>query len=310
MNKLIYVFLLFSLYSCIENKKKESHLNGFDISPDAENIVFSYKKDSLYRIYTKSINDGKKSVIFEGSGNYVNPKYVNNGKTIVALYYPYNTLIPEFHFYNLATHKLSKKIKLGEGFISDYILSTSNKMFYLQAKTFQSYSPIVPKAYHDFDIYELDLVTLEYKRISNLKAYSMQEILNMEGDSLLVSMQGKYSDESGLFFVNKVSSMKEEGILNKIWIKNDTLRNSTMYANPVILPNNQILCASSYQMVMLDLKSNKEFPVLPSNGYHYNIIRNVNNLVFYQRSDRTDDIYFFNLKDKNINLIKIVSDKD
>lgn len=78
-----------------------------------------------------------------------------------------------------------------------------------------------------------------------------------------------------------------------------------MYSNPVLLTNNNVLCASSYQLVMLDLKAKKEFPVLPSTGYHYNIIRSVNDVIFYQQNDNTNNIYYFNLNEKKINSINI-----
>jgi hypothetical protein len=82
-----------------------------------------------------------------------------------------------------------------------------------------------------------------------------------------------------------------------------------MYSNPVILPNNNILCASSYQMVMLDLKTKKEYPVFSSTGYHYNVIRNVQDVIFYQLNDDTNNIYYFNLKDKIINSLNIIPDR-
>ncbi|REC48606.1 hypothetical protein [Chryseobacterium pennipullorum] len=307
MSKVIYMFLLILLYSCNQSKKK-SNLNGFDVSPDTKNIVFSYKVDSLYLVCTQPINNGRPSIIFKSSGNYVNPKYINNGKTIVALYYPHNDLVPEFHFYDTASHKINKRVKVDHGFISDYIFLPSNKIFYLQARTFQSYSKIAPKAYHDFDIYELDLNTLKSKRISNLNSYSMREILNVGKDSLLISRQGE-PNESGLFLFNIKLDNKDQNVLNKIKIENDTLRNSTLYSNPVILSNNNILCASSYQMVRLDLKAKKEHPVLPSTGYHYNIIRNVKDLIFYQQNDNTNNIYYFNLGDKKINFLNITLGK-
>ncbi len=281
-------------------------MNGFDVSPDIKTIIFSYKEDSLYSVYAKLINTNNRITynIFKGPGNYVNPKYSDNGKTIIALYYPKNKLRPEFHFYDLLSHKITKKIKVGDGFISDYIFSQSNKIFYLQAKTFQSYSPIVPNAYHNYDIYELDINNLKSKKISNLNSYSIQEILNLGKDSLVISMQG-YPDESGLFFFNTDHNITNPKTLNKIMITNDTLRNSTMYSNPVLLTNNNVLCASSYQLVMLDLKAKKEFPVLPSTGYHYNIIRSVNDIIFYQQNDNTNNIYYFNLNEKKINSINI-----
>lgn len=306
MSKLIYILLLIIFYSCNQNKKK-SDLNGFDISPDVRSIVFSYKKDSLYNIYTQLIKDGKPTAILKNSGgNYINPKYINKGKTIVALYYSQNELLPEFHFYNVITNKITDKIKVHTGFIADYTFS-SNKIFYLQARTFQSYSPITPKAYHDYDVYELDLVSQKSKRLSNFNSYSMQEILNIGQDSLLISQQGE-ANESGLFLFKTESEKRINRLSNKIMIKNDTLRNSTMYSNPILLSNNNILCSSSYQIVLLDLKAKKEYPILPSTGYHYSIIRNVRDIIFYQQKDNTNNIYYFNLNDKKIKTINIIDD--
>ena len=170
-------------------------------------------------------------------------------------------------------------IKIGEGFISDYTLYLANKIYYLQAKTFDSYSPIASKSYHNFDIYSLDLETLEINK-----------------NELLITVRGT-SSKSGLFLLN-INSTNDEQNFNKILIINDTLRNSEMYTNPVILPNGNILSASSYQMVELDLKSKMEYPILPSNGRHYKTIRNISNMIFYKQTDYTDSIYYFNLDNK------------
>lgn len=303
MKKLLYYALLPILFYSCNQSRKESHLNGFDISHDIKSVIFSYKTDSLYKIYIQPINSNENpKIIFKGSGNYVNPKYTNDGKIIVSLYYPSKELNPEFHFYDLTSNKIIKKIKIDFGFVSDYTFSSDNKIFYLQAKTFKSYSPIVPKSYHNYDIYELDLITLKSRKISNLNSYYIGEILNWKKD-ILVSIQGQ-SNESGLFLFN-ASNLQKKTSLERIIIENDTLRNSTMYANPVLLSDNTVLCSSSYQMVKLDLKSKKEYPVLPSNGYHYSLIRNVNNLIFYKQNDDTDNIYYFDLKDRKINSLHI-----
>lgn len=131
----------------------------------------------------------------------------------------------------------------------------------------------------------------------------MGEILNWSKDSLLISIQGEPS-ESGLFFF-KTSSLRSLKSLKKVVIRNDSLRNSTMYANPVVLSNNNILCSSSYQMVKLDLDTKKEYPILSSTGYHYSTIRNIRNIVFYQQSDDTNNIYYFDLNVKKKNIIHI-----
>lgn len=301
-NRIIIIVLLMMLISC-NNDKKEDKVNGFDISASMSNIIYSYKKDSIYVIYIKSINkDDKAKIILKNSGNYVNPKYFKNEKSIISVYYPKNTLNPEFHFYDIEKGKITEKIKIGEGFISDYIYS-ANKIYYLQAKTFDSYSPIASKSYHNFDIYSLDLETLEINKISNSESYFMDEILKLNKNELLITVRGT-SSKSGLFLLN-INSTNDEQNFNKILIINDTLRNSEMYTNPVILPNGNILSASSYQMVELDLKSKMEYPILPSNGRHYKTIRNISNMIFYKQTDYTDNIYYFNLDNKIIQSLNV-----
>lgn len=307
MKKFLFIFLVIFLYSC-NKQNEESYLNGFDISTDNENIVFSYKIDSLYRIYLKPVKGGRAITIFKGSGNYINPRYNNNGKILISLFYRKNSFSPEFHFYDLNTHRIIKKIKVDDGFIVDYTIPYEDKIFYLQAKDFKSYSLLAPKAYHDFDIYELDMTTSVVKRISNLNLYYMRNILKIGKDSLLVSTQGETSNESGLFIFNTNLARKGGILLNKIKIKNDTLRNSSMYTNPIILSNDIVLCASSYQLMKLDLKTSQEHQVLPSTGYHYNTIRNRGDLIFYQQNDNTNIIYYFNLLDKKINSIDLSTD--
>lgn len=298
---IILIFLMI-LFSCNKERKIEN-LNGFDISPDIGNIIYSYKKDSFFNLYQKSIEDGKVTLVLQDSGNYVNPKYIEDGQKIISIFYPKNTLNPEFHVYDVKTRKVTEKIIIREGFISDYTFHSPNEIYYLKAHTFDSYSPIAPKAFHDFDVFKLDLNLSESKKISNLNSYYLGDILKIDNNNLLITARGT-SSESGLF-VSKIDSANNELVFDKILIKNDTLRNSEMYSNPLILPNGNILCSSSYQMVELDLKSKTEYPILPSNGLHYSMIRNVNYMVFYKQRDYTNNIYYFDLKKKEINVLDL-----
>jgi len=303
MKNFFYYFIIAAILCSCTRQREESHLNSFDISPASQNIVFSYKKDSLYKVYIQNLKDEKLYLISQDSGNYINPKYNDDGNLIAFLHYPDKQLVPEFHIYDIVNQKISKKIKVNRGFVSDYTFFSDNKIFYLQAKSFDSYSPIAPKSHHDFDIYELDLITLKSKKVSNLNSYYMGEIIKWKNDILLVSIKGEPKD-SGLFRFNLKSDVGSK-LLEKIIIKNDTLRNSTMYDNPTILDSGNIICSSSYQMVNINMESKKEFLILPSTGYHYNAIRKRKNLIYYRQHDNTDNIYYFDLRDKKINVINI-----
>jgi len=288
--------ILFFFISCNYEHKK-SHVESFDISPDKKKIIYSFGKTDTQNIYLMDLSNKKTSILFEGKGIFLNPRYSESGNLIVAIYLSeIKKMIPEFWILDIKTGNINK-IKLEEGYISDYAISKDEKkIYYAQAKEYTSNSPISPKAFHNYDIYALDIKSKGNERLSYLKAYSMSEILDFDQNTLLVSMQGEVQ-ESGLFFVNKkgkeIMSFQD---LKKINIINDTLRNSSMYAQPIRLSNDSIISASSYQLVLLDLVNKKEYSLLNSNGYHYNIIRNSKEDVFFKQNDGTDSIFYFNLR--------------
>ncbi len=299
--KYLVTFLILIMFTitCKQKNINNSNLNGFDISSDESTIIFSSKKDSLYNLYEKKLKSGKVNLIAKDSGNYTNPKYIDEN-FFVCIFYKEKTANPEFVFFDRNSKKKLKSIKLESGYISDFTFSKNNdKIYYIQAQTFDSYSPIAPKNFHDFDVYQINLNSLEIKQITNSNFYLLREIIDYDENKLLFSSMGE-SNESGLFFINK-----NDKNLTKIEIINDTLRKSSMYLNPVLWENNQIICSSSYQLKMLNLNNMKETEILPSNGYHYSEIRKAKNKIYYKLNDNSDEIFFFDLKDKKINSINL-----
>lgn len=295
-----YILLLFLIISCSKSNTKSS-IGDFDISTDERTIIYSYKVDSSSNIYLKDNLTDESIPILDKSGKFSNPKFIKGTDKIFFLNHKSR---PEFWMYDIFSKKILKKIPLSSGYVLDYVPSKfENKIYYLQASEFDSYSPITSKSFHKFDIYQLNLESFQTEKLSDMNLYSMTEIAELDKDRLVISIQGT-EDESGLFIVDKKNKITFKD-LKKILIKNDTLRNSTMYRNPVILSQNRILCSSSYQLTLLDLDKKEETPVLPSTGYHYRIIRNIGNKIFYKKNDNSDSITYFNLYDKKLKSINL-----
>ncbi|MBM7420647.1 MULTISPECIES: hypothetical protein [Chryseobacterium] len=295
-----YIVFLFLIISCGKNNI-ERKLDRFDISVDENKIVYDYKVDSLNNIYLMDISTDESLPLLNKSGKFSNPKFIYGAGKVVFINHINK---PEFWIYDIPSKKIIKKITVTPGFIVDYFPSKfENKIYYIQASEFDSYSPIARKSFHDFDIYQLDLKSFQTEKLSNIHSYSMTEIGEINKDNLIVSMQGA-KEESGLFTIDKKTKITLQN-LKKISIENDTLRNSTMYGNPVILSQNKILCSSSYQLVLLNLDKKEETQILPSTGYHYRTIRNIGDKIFYNQTDNSNNITYFNLNDKKFNSINL-----
>lgn len=301
MKFVITTILSILLISCTQKEDEEFDFNGFDISQDGATILFSYKKDSLYNIYEKNIKSGKLNQILKDSGNYTSPKFVDETKFVTIFYKP-NSLSPIFIFFDSKTKIKINQIQVDNGYIADYTFSDKrDKIYFSQAKEFASYSPIAPKNYHNFEIYELNLKSETITQLTNQKFYYLYEIIDFDKENLVFSSKGN-SNESGLFFLNKNNQK-----ISKIIMVNDTLRQSEMYSNPIMWNTNQIISSSSYQLTLLDFKTKKETQILPSHGFHYSQIRRFQNEIYYKLTDKSEKIFKYNFYTKRIDTINLIN---
>jgi di/tripeptidase len=118
-------------------------------------------------------------------------------------------------------------------------------------------------------------------KISNLNAYSLADITEIDSSRILLSLRDK---EDGIFFYSR-NSFK----LDKITVTNDSLRNSSLYAVPVVINAKNIVAASSYQLVNINTETKKEKQLLPSSGAHFKTLRynyKKKTTVFYENGCR------------------------
>jgi len=300
----IGVLIILIITGCSNHNKVESHITGFDISPDGKYIVYSFGEDKQSAsLYQSQIDGGNPKIIAKDSSySFFNPKFSKDGNTIIFV--GNNEKNKKSSIWEVDKNGLSlKKIFEDSGFISEVIYSDYTKaIYFIKANVYDSYSPIAPKAKHDFDIYALDNNDFKPKKISAMAAYSLASLIEVDKDKILIGVRGDEAD-SGIFFYHKDSKKVE-----KIVTTNDTLTNSTGYLNPVVLDDGNIICASYYELVSIDLKSKLDEMILPSSGYHFRDIRYNKKLhkIFFARQDRTDDIYITDLDGENLKEVTLV----
>lgn len=300
------IYFLFFLITGCGNNKAVSRLTSFDVSSDGNFIVYSFINDeNQSELYTAKL-DGTDTKLFVSMKDYsfFNPKFSNDGTKVVFV--GNNKMSRESSIWEINVDGRSlRKILADKGFISEVIYSEYNEnLFYIRANEYDSYSPIVSKARHDFDIYSLVVDSLKGEKISELKAYNLYGLVELNKSKLLIGQRG--SDfENGIFFFDKNSNTK----LEKIETTNDKLKNSTGYSNPIVVADRNIVCSSYYQLVRIDLATKLEEIILPSTGYHFRKICYNKRLerIFFTKKDDTDNIYSIDKDGENFQEVTLLN---
>lgn len=193
--------ILLLIVGCHQNSKElfENEIQDFDITPDGEHIVFSWKDDrktSLYKVNIDGTNprllSPKQDMLFE------NPSCSLDGQKIVFLASKLNSLTSSIYTIGINGDSLMQ-ITSGKTLIMEAVFSKNGESIYFtQANEYASYSPIGRKAPHDFDIYN---IRLNDKKISNLNAYSLSGISDVDSTRLLLSLR---DSDNGIFFMKKI----------------------------------------------------------------------------------------------------------
>jgi len=166
-----------------------------------EHIVFSWKDDhktSLYKVNIDGANprllSPKEEMLFE------NPSCSLDGQKIVFLTSKLNSLTSSIYTIGINGDSLMQ-ITSGKTLIMEAVFSnTGESIYFTQANEYASYSPIGRKAPHNFDIYEISLNDKKASKVSNLNAYSLSGISDVDSTRLLLSLR---DNDDGIFFIKK-----------------------------------------------------------------------------------------------------------
>lgn len=300
---LILLPVVIFMASCSDPQpgKLKDGLESFDVSPDGKSLIFAWNiggKASLFQADA----DGKNPELLIDSSQKISvyrPRFSPDGRKIVFVGGMSDTFNGAIWVANINGDSL-RQITDTSGIKTEATFSHDGKSIYFaQANEYAAYSPLANRTAHDFDIYSAALGERKVSKISNLKAYSLANISDIDSNRLLLDLQGK---ESGIFFYEKSKS-----VLNKVSIRNDSLSYSKGYSNPILINSDNIICASYYVLVNIDMKSQQEKVILPSDNSGINVIRyhKKSGRLFFKRGDHSNYIYSMNLDGSDLKSIPI-----
>ncbi|MBL4707635.1 MAG: hypothetical protein JKY48_04255 [Flavobacteriales bacterium] len=306
MKKYIIPFLIFSTISCNSQSPQSSSISGFDVSVDEESILFSLNQGGDTRILEMNIENGDQTVIKDSEINtfYSNPRYSLDGDAIVFIEYDKKDLQNSLLCIAQSNGANSQYLVEGKGIISEAIFSEfKNELLFCKANEYSKSSPIGVKAAHGYDIYSFNLSNDSITKLSDLNAYSLHQIFEIDTSNILLHLgSGK---DGGLMLFNKEEPDKLQKIVPK---SNPRKEVNDLFDTPIYSKRlNKMAFIAPYQLYIMDMDS-KEASLLFDNrgGAHVdyiNFLEKKKKVIFVIKND--PNFYTINLDGSGLEKIEV-----
>ncbi|MEN1968375.1 hypothetical protein WMZ97_09910 [Lentibacillus sp. N15] len=206
-----------------------------DVSPDDEELVFSYYDDGDAALYTASLDDGMATLLAdpEEGESYIRPSFSPDGEKVAFIKQweeeekPYGELM----IVDRTTDGKVVELTNGDNLVTEAVFSSDGKdIYFTMAGVYKNYSPIASERPHDFDIYRMNVQTKEIEQITHRKAYDIsglaavpngEQIMYQSNDSIVF-----YSPDDGIrsTLVPTGESAPKEPILSSPALSSDGKR--------------------------------------------------------------------------------------
>ncbi len=176
--------------SCTSQSKPKNGLEHVVVSPNDNFILFSYFTNDISSIYSLNISNNKITELFISSSkrSYVNPKFSPKGEKIIFIGYDEGSINSNIFIANVDGTNV-KQLTTGNSIITEAVFSSDdNTIYFNRALNYEKYSPIGRKAAHNFDIYSLELETGVEKKLTNIDAYMLSDISEVENKYILMEL--------------------------------------------------------------------------------------------------------------------------
>ena len=257
MRQHIYIILLvLTLTSCFNQKDKPRnnvYRPEFDISTNNRNIVCSYYENDKASIYQIDITNNQKTKVLPTTDHsLIKPLYSPDNKKIAciaeSLTQDTKSKICLIDINSNTLIDLTSDSLLILEFVFD---PSGQSMYFTAAGHFGNYSPIARKAPHEIDIYNINIVTKQIKKITDFNSYDLHGLsINNSGDSLLFRLTAK--SHSGLYWMDIKSKA-----LHQLSAANDLRAEKKLtayeYYTPVLSKDNsKIAFNEPYELYIMD----------------------------------------------------------
>ncbi|MEZ4721638.1 MAG: hypothetical protein R2813_07170 [Flavobacteriales bacterium] len=200
MTRLITFSFLAFMIGCTGFGKTDNAIRGIDISFDDRQIIYciDHGEGQDAGLYIHNTNSGFKQRLLtpQPGFKFYNPRFSSTGDRIA--------------FIESSNDAGGSRVCVvnsnGSGFnrltndsnIITEVMFTSDQQFllYAGASEYNNYSPITVKNAHNFDIYMINLETLERKKLTDLHAYGLYHISSFDSSHVLFKLEA--GDEGGM----------------------------------------------------------------------------------------------------------------
>jgi len=247
------VLISFLFTSCNLNDSNKRMIGAFQLSKEDKFIYFNYfdgVSSSIYRVDTGWTN--LKLLVPSMNGiSFYNPRLSNDEKEMVLLGgQPYSNISAIF-MADIDGSSLNRLTNGGEIITDAFFSGYNNEIIFCKADTVARYSPVGHSEPHGDDLYSLSLGNYKIKKLSNLNAYVLADVSELNRDGFLVY---SYTGEGRMYYLSK---SKPES-LDKIYVKNDTKESPDfLYYHPLYSKKyNTFVFSGTFDLCTMDESCN------------------------------------------------------
>lgn len=291
-----YLCLIVNL-SCNNSKQSFNEIRGFDISQNDEHLIYSLK-DSQGNTSIKRYNffSKKDTILISAKENefYTNPKFSPDGEKFVFIRYDKKDLKTSSLCISENDGKTYEYLIKDTGIITEAIFSKDgDQLFFLMAKTFESFSPIGIADTHNFDIYSYNFITEEIIKLSNIDAYKLEYLSLFDKNNLMLF---KYEGTNGGMFLY---NLDQKIITERVVPENNPRGDASLYYHPVYSDSfQQLAFIAPYQIYVMNWNTKFAELVFDNRGHeqinHIDFFHKKNKLLFVKKN--TSDFYLIDLE--------------
>ena len=202
-----------------------SSIDGFDISNDDSKVIFACLKGNHSSVYSLSLKNKQINLLIGATdtNSYYSPAYSTKGDQIIFIKSNLKELLKSSICVSDTNGKNIKCLLETQGIITEIFFSNNdNDIIFCKANEYSKYSPLGVKVFHNFDLYGFNLISKKVTRITNLKAYSLSRISEIDSTRLIFSLVA--NSEYGMYVFNK-----EKKNLTLITPVNNPRKDTTLY---------------------------------------------------------------------------------
>lgn len=288
---------------CNQNNEQQigykNGLGSFDVNESIDQLLFTFTINGKSSLYKSEIDGSKVKEFIKISDSTLlfRPRYSPDGKKIVFISGQHGHEDSSLWIVNTDGSGLTK---LAHGLITEAVFSFDNDNIYFgKAAVYKNFSPLASRNAHDFDVYCIKLKDRQIKKITNLNAYQLSSIIDVNDNELIIDLFPE-----GVFFYKKHGSAE----LSKISPTNNKKRNSNSYTRPVAINERSVSLVSYYELISFRLSDNEEKLIFSTHGTNqFGTVRSLRkrNRLIFSYSNNNAVLYSIGLDGKGMEIIKL-----